>query len=249
MERGQEKQQGKRRPEKRLKERKRPSGIGIIGGTFNPVHLGHLRVAEEVRETMGLEKVLFVPAGTPPLKGSSGLVPARKRLEMVKLAVAGNPFFEASDLECGKPGPSYTVNTIEKLSEMHPGRRLFFITGTDVFLDLHLWWRPDRLIELADFVVVSRPGYTFAGVPGSPFVLKEKDLSKKKRQIAALEAQPTGRPVRLRLASGRVLHLVKVTGLDIAARQIRALLKAGRSPRYLLPEQVLSFIIQNKIKF
>ncbi len=249
MQRGQKEKKQSPELKQKGKKQKKLSGIGVMGGTFNPVHSGHLRVAEEVRETLGLEKVLFVPAGTPPLKASHGLAPARKRLEMVRLAVAGNPFFEVSDLECGKSGPSYTVSTLERLSEMHPGKRLFFITGADVFLDLHRWWRPGRLIELADLVVVSRPGYPFSGVLDSPFVLKEKDLSKKKRQAAALEAVKAGRMVRMGLASGRALYLVKVTALEISARQIRALLKSGRSPRYLLPEQVLSFIIQNKIKF
>ena len=237
-------------PHSEVKKPDRPSGIGIMGGTFNPVHTGHLRVAEEVRETLRLEKVIFVPAGNPPLKAGSGLAPARKRLDMVRLAVAGNPFFEVSDLECSKSGPSYTVGTLERLSDAYPGKRLFFITGIDVFLDLHLWWRPESLIELADFVVVSRPGYLFAGILASPFVLKGKDLAKKKKELAAFdEAGKAGKPVSLKLASGRGLHLLRVTGLEISARHIRALLKEGRSARYLLPEHVLSFIIQNKIKF
>ncbi len=219
-----------------------------MGGTFNPVHNAHLRVAEEVRETLGLEKVLFVPAGTPPLKSGAGLAPARKRLEMVRLAVAGNPFFEVSDLECRKSGPSYTVNTLEKLSDEYPDKRLYFITGADVFLDLHLWWRPERLIELADFAVVSRPGYPFAGILDSPFVLKDRWLANKKKELAALDEGKKA-AVRLRLSGGRALHLLRVAPLGISAKHIRALLAAGRSARYLLPEHVLSFIIQNKIKF
>ena len=239
---------------KKEKKRQKPSGIGIMGGTFNPVHTAHLRVAEEIRETLGLEKVLFVPAGNPPLKKGSGLAPSRKRLQMVRLAVEGNPFFEVSALECGKTGPSYAVGTLEKLSIIYPGNRLVFITGIDVFMDLHLWWRPERLIELADFAVVSRPGFHFSGVFGSPFVQKGKGLPKKKLEVAALDEAGENRnakkeKVKLGLASGRALHLVKVTEMAISARHIRALLAAGKSARYLLPEQVLSFIIQHKIKF
>ncbi len=226
-----------------------------MGGTFNPVHTAHLRVAEEVREVLRLEKVLFVPAGNPPLKKGSGLAPARKRLQMVKLAAAGNPFFEVSDLECKNAGPSYTVNTLERLSEMYPGKRFCFITGIDVFMDLHLWWRPERLVELADFAVVSRPGYLFSDILESQFVSKGQNAlslkrSKKRLEIAALDdGKKTVKAVRLKLASGKALHLVRVTEMEISARRIRALLRMGKSVRYLLPERVLSFIIQNKIIF
>ncbi len=249
-------------------------GIGVLGGTFNPVHMAHLRAAEEIREILGLEKVIFVPAGNPPLKESSGLAPADKRLKMVKLAIRGNPGFEVSDLEVSGPGvpgtgvpglkrrggarcsrpagypgetPSYTVNTLERLGEQYGSDRLFFITGLDAFENLHLWWRPERLIELADFVVMSRPGHDFTSLAGSPFIAKKRGA--KKRGFTFRGPGEKGGTARLELASGRALYLVKITDMDISARGIRELLAAGRSVRYLLPEPVLSFIISNKLKF
>ena len=234
-----------------------PQGIGIFGGTFNPVHIAHLRAAEEIREILGLGKIIFVPAGNPPLKGSAGLAPAKARLKMVKLAIKGNPYFEVSDLECRRDpeacrktaGPSYTVKTLEKFREKFGASRLFFITGADVFENLHLWWRPERLTELADFVVMSRPGFNFSGLMRSPFVDRKSLTVRLRSEIAALDAGPLkkGRVVKLKLklASGRALYLVRVTDMEVSAREIRALLAAGKSARYLLPEAVLSFIIAN----
>ncbi|MDA8085769.1 MAG: nicotinate-nucleotide adenylyltransferase [Nitrospiraceae bacterium] len=215
-------------------------GIGVLGGTFNPIHIAHLRAAEEIREILGLEKVIFVPAGVPPLKGRAGLAPAGARLKMVKLAIRGNPFFEVSDLEVAGGAPSYTVNTLERLGEKYGSGRLFFITGLDVFKSLHLWWRPERLIELADFVVMSRPGYDFSSLEDSPFISKKKRF----RGPGA-----KGKAAKLELASGRALYLVRITDMDISARGIRQMLASGGSARYLLPEAVLSFIISNKLKF
>ena len=220
----------------------------MLGGTFNPVHVAHLRAAEEVREALGLEKVFFVPAGNPPLK-TSGLLPADQRFRMVRLATKGNPDFEVSAIECrGGRHPSYTVYTLEELGSMYGSGRLRFITGIDVFKNLHLWWRPGRLIELADFVVVSRPGHDFVSLADSPFVAPSgRNLAR----LAAMDARKgeKGRTTRLRLASGRALYLVRITDMDISGKSIRALLAAGRSVRYLLPEPVLSFIISNKLSF
>ena len=229
-------------------------GIGVLGGTFNPIHVAHLRAAEEVREALGLEKVVFVPAGNPPLK-TRGLLPADKRLKMARLAVRGNPGFEVSAMECrGGRRPSYTVETLENLDAVYGNGRLRFITGIDAFKNLHLWWKPGRLIELADFVVVSRPGHDFASLADSPFVAKAKNKKSSGRRLARLAALDArkgekGRTVRLPLASGRSLYLVRITDMDISGKGVRALLAAGRSVRYLLPEPVLSFIISNELEF
>ncbi len=233
-------------------------GIGVLGGTFNPVHIAHLRAAEEVREALGLEKVIFVPAGNPPLKAAPGLLPADKRLKMVRLAVRGNPRFEVSAMECrGGRAPSYTVDTLERFARKYGSDRLRFITGIDVFKGLHLWRRPWRLIELADFVVMSRPGHDFSGLMDSPFMARKKGAGDKgfsgRRLMemagaCARKGEKGGTP-RLELASGRALYLVRITDMDISAQGIRALLAAGRSARYLLPEPVLSFIITNGLEF
>jgi nicotinate-nucleotide adenylyltransferase len=120
---------------------------GIFGGTFNPIHYGHLRSAEEVREKFGLDKILFVPAGSPPLK-TEGIADALHRQEMLRLAVTDNKFFELSDIECRLPGKSYTVNTIEQLKEANPDAKFFFILGIDAFIDIPNWWQPEILITL-----------------------------------------------------------------------------------------------------
>jgi nicotinate-nucleotide adenylyltransferase len=130
--------------------------LGILGGTFDPIHVAHLRIAEEVREALALERVLFVPAADPPWKRASA--PFADRLEMVRIAVASNPSFEASDLEAGRPGPSYTVDTLEALRARFPDRRLWFIVGADAFAEIDRWHRAGRLLELASFAVVERPG-------------------------------------------------------------------------------------------
>jgi nicotinate-nucleotide adenylyltransferase len=139
--------------------------LGILGGTFDPIHLAHLRIAEEVREALALERVLFVPAADPPWKRAAA--PFADRLEMVRIAVAGNPGFEASDLEGGRPGPSYTVETLEELRSRLPDERLWFIVGADAFAEVERWHHAQRLFELAAFAVVERPGSEAAltGVP------------------------------------------------------------------------------------
>lgn len=154
--------------------------LGVFGGTFNPVHYGHLRAAEEAREVLGLEKVLFVPSGNPPLKHTD-LADAGQRYEMVRRAVAGNRPFEVLDIECTSPEKSYTVNTIGKLHEMYAGCDLYFMLGVDAFIDLPNWYMPEKLVSIVNFAVLSRPGCRFADLLASPYLppgdrkLKELD--------------------------------------------------------------------------
>ncbi|GAB4485057.1 MAG: nicotinate-nucleotide adenylyltransferase [Thermodesulfovibrionales bacterium] len=213
--------------------------IGILGGTFNPIHLGHLRIAEEARERLGLDQVIFIPAGTPPLK-TREIAPARHRLRMTRLAVLGNRFFSVLDVECARPDKSFTVHTLELLARRHAGATLYFLTGIDAFLDLPLWKDPERLLQLAHFVVLSRPGTRFTDLLGSPYIksgrmtLQELDASK--RSDAALP-----------LADGHDLLLLRVTDLSVSSTAIREALKNSRSVKYLLPPKVESYIIFNKL--
>jgi nicotinate-nucleotide adenylyltransferase len=140
--------------------------LGILGGTFDPIHLAHLRIAEEVREALALARVLFVPAADPPWKRAAASF--ADRLEMVRLAVAAHPAFEASDLEGGRPGPSYTVETLEELQRRLPDQRLWFIVGADAFAEIDRWHHAERLFELAAFAVVERPGCEGVGVAVPP---------------------------------------------------------------------------------
>ena len=133
--------------------------VGLLGGTLDPIHLGHLLVAEEARVKLGLEEVIFIPTGRPWMKAGDSIAPGHHRMNMVRLAVATNPFFRSSSDEVDRPGPSYTVDTLEALKTgEHEEDDLYFILGVDLLKEFHLWKRPDRILELSTLVVVPRPG-------------------------------------------------------------------------------------------
>ena len=142
--------------------------VAIFGGTFDPIHLGHLEVATAAADEFGLDRVLFIPAGRPPHKAKRELVPYEDRLEMVRLACEDDPRFEASRLEePGQGRPSYSIHTIERLrGDLEQDDRLFVILGADAFNDLFTWYRVDDVVRLAEFIVVSRPGEAIANVLG-----------------------------------------------------------------------------------
>jgi nicotinate-nucleotide adenylyltransferase len=132
----------------------------VLGGSFDPVHRGHLRLAEEGRRALGAERVLLVPAAAQPLKTGGPLAPAADRLAMLRIAAQGRPWLEVSDVDLRRPGPSYTVETLEALrAELGPGARLIFLAGADVLPDLARWYRIDDILSLAEFVIATRPGY------------------------------------------------------------------------------------------
>lgn len=197
--------------------------VGVFGGTFDPIHLGHLRIAEEAREALDLEKVLFIPARLPPHKEGADLSPPDFRLEMVRRAVAGNPHFEACDLELRREGPSYSVLTLRQLGKgLTPGDRLWFLMGSDSYREVHTWYRYGELFELADVAVLSRPPDSRA--LGAP---------------TGLESAFTSTPGGFRHASGRQIRFVEVTLLDISSTDIRRAMASGRSVRYLVPDSVI----------
>jgi len=139
--------------------------IGILGGTFNPVHIGHLILAEEVREKLGLSKVIFVPAYLPPHKENSDIAQAKDRLEMVKLAIRTNKFFQASDMEIKRDGRSYTIDTVKEFKKLYPRDEMYFITGSDLLKYLEEWKDLNEIIQLVKFVVATRPGYPLEKIP------------------------------------------------------------------------------------
>ncbi|APW62156.1 nicotinate (nicotinamide) nucleotide adenylyltransferase [Paludisphaera borealis] len=132
--------------------------LGLFGGTFDPIHLGHLILAEQCREACGLERVWFVVAGEPPHKRGPARTPVAHRLEMARLAVAGHSAFEVSDIEAVRPGPHYSVETLAEVQRLRPADDLFFLIGADSLVDLPTWREPDRITQLATIVVVNRPG-------------------------------------------------------------------------------------------
>ncbi len=213
--------------------------VGIFGGTFNPVHYGHLRAAEEVKEKLDLDRVLFIPAGSPPLK-TRDIEDGGHRYEMIKRAIRGNPSFDLSDIECKKKGKSYTVKTIEALKRANPETEFFFIVGIDAFLDIPEWWQPDLLVSLANFIIISRPGFPFSELRTSPYLKPGRKI------LRAFDGLKT-EICRTKLQSNRDAILVKLTPLGISATAIRRLIRQGKSIKYLLPPEVYSYIITNNL--
>ena len=139
--------------------------IGVLGGTFNPIHIGHLILAEEAREKLGLDRVVFVPTYLPPHKDGVDIAPAQARLEMVRGAVAGNKHFRVSDVEIRRNGRSYTIDTVRAFRKKYPQDELYFITGSDVLNYLSEWKDVEAILKLVKFVVATRPGYPLENIP------------------------------------------------------------------------------------
>ena len=136
--------------------------LGLLGGSFNPVHNGHLAIARQTREALGLDQVLFIPTSQPPHKPNGSLAPAQDRYEMVRMAIAADPVLAISDIEIRRPGKSYSIDTIRLLQQEYGAQtQLFFLIGLDAFLDFPSWRDPVILLELCQFVILSRPGLSF----------------------------------------------------------------------------------------
>jgi nicotinate-nucleotide adenylyltransferase len=207
--------------------------LGILGGTFDPVHFGHLRLAEEAAEALALAEVLWIPAGHPRHREPPRTAPAH-RLAMVRLAVADRPGFAVDATEADYPGASYTVPTLERLRrEQGPSRPLVLLLGTDAFAGLASWHRWRELFDLAHVAVATRPGYGLEGVAPD---LADELRARRVETPAELAARP----------HGSILTFV-ITPLAIAATDIRERLAAGRSARYLLPDAVLDYLGRNHL--
>ena len=195
--------------------------IGVLGGTFDPVHIGHLMMAEEARASLNLAEILLVPAGQPLLKLDYPVTPAEHRLQMLRLAIAGRPHFKVSTVEIERPGPSYTVGTIAELRVQYGSEdEIFFILGWDSFAQLPGWREPSRLIKMCYLVAVPRPGF-------------------QRPDLKALEDLIPG-------ISERVLLMDKPQ-IDISASAIRVLAAQGLPLRHLVPDPVEEYIRQHKL--
>lgn len=208
--------------------------LGVLGGTFDPIHTGHLRLAEEAREALGLGGVRLIPAGQPPHRGEPGST-AEDRLAMARLAAAGNPGFSVDDGEVRSRHKSYTVPTLERLrAEIGPQQSLVLILGADAFAGLPTWHRWTDLFVLAHIAVANRPGYAPHGRRWPATLSPALD--------AACAGRHTADPAELRhTPAGRVVPF-DMTPLAISASLIRDLVRNGHSARYLLPESVLDYI-------
>ena len=195
--------------------------IGILGGTFDPPHLGHLLIAETARVALGLESVLFVPAGEPWLKSGQRITPAERRLRMVQLATADNPDFCVSDCEVRRSGPTYTVDTLRELRDAYrPETQLYFIVGSDVLDQFHRWKEPECILRLCRLAVIERPGGPADGIGA---------LAERFPEAAASGAAVS-------VAGPRV---------DFSASELRRILAAGQSTRYQIPDAVAAYISEH----
>ncbi len=196
-----------------------PGSVGILGGTFDPIHHGHLGIAEEARETLGLERVLFIPAATPPHKPGRPVSPVADRLAMVELAIAGNPAFAASDVELRRGGTSYTVDTLEAL--LADGlRQPWLILSAEALAGLATWRSPERVLDMARLAVVPRAGHDVL-------------------DTAWLEARFPGRGGRATFLPGPLL--------PISGSVVRRRAAVGRSVRYLVPDAVAAYIANHHL--
>lgn len=191
--------------------------LGVIGGTFDPIHIGHLQLAQSVYEHMGLEKVLFVPAYIAPHKLGQRFAPAEDRYEMTRLAVQDKPHFNLTDMELRRSGVSYTIDTVKELKTLYTDCELFFIIGEDTVTQLHTWHRVRELLQMVTFVAAGRPGYD--GV----MELVEKNLG---------------------VAAVKKIILLDTPEYDVSSTKIREYLRCGKALTGLVPSAVESYIRQ-----
>lgn len=205
--------------------------IGLFGGTFNPIHYGHLRPAEEIGDRLGLDPIVFIPASDPPHKEKKDLLPAPQRAEMVRLAIADNPRFSFSDAEIARPGKSYSVETIPHFQRLWGAEaELYFLMGLDAFLEIGTWKDPETLFTLCHFVILTRPGFEkFFTAEHLPVDLASDFCYDPKIDGYVYK-------------SGFGVFPREITALDISSTKIRESVRRGRSIRYLVPPAVEKFI-------
>jgi len=190
-------------------------GLGVLGGTFDPIHHGHLVAAQEAWWQLGLEKVLFLPAGLPPHKRGRRISAAAHRLRMAELAIAGKPHFAVSRVDLERQGPSFTLDTLLLLrKEVGPEEALFFIEGADSLADILKWHEPQGILELCELAVVRRPGVTI-------------DLAKLEVRLPGLTSK---------------VHWIEMPWLDISSSDVRARVKQGKPISYLVPDRVEEYV-------
>lgn len=195
--------------------------VGILGGTFDPIHLGHLALASGAMHLAGLDRVIFLPNRQPPHKAGRPVTPAHHRAAMVRLAIAGDDRFGCSDLELRREGPSYTIDTVRAFQADQPDWQLAFLVGMDSLLEITTWKEYETLLTLVDLLVVNRPGYPT------------------ERGERALE--------RLGPDLRRRVRILQVPGVAVAASDLRRLAGEGYPLRYLVPEPVAAYIAKHRL--
>jgi nicotinate-nucleotide adenylyltransferase len=210
--------------------------IGLFGGTFNPIHFGHLRPAQEIREWLSLDPVIFIPASDPPHKEKKEVLAAGLRAEMVRLAIADNPRFSFSDVEINRPGKSYSVETISYFrAQFGEHSELYFILGLDAFLEIGTWKDPATLFTLCHFIIMTRPGF-------------EKKFGPEHLPVDLVPnfCYDSGKGGYMH-KSGYGVFPREITALDISSTKIRESVRNGASITYLLPPVVEEFIREQNL--
>lgn len=197
-------------------EGKKKHKLGIMGGTFDPIHYGHLVAAEGARHHFGLDSVVFVPAARPPHKGNSSISHPSDRLNMTVLATGSNNNFEVSDIEIKRRGPSYTIDTVNQFRQSRPDASVHFITGADAVLEILTWHRVQELLEICHFIAATRPGYRLENLSGILKGLPSQCIDK--------------------------ISVMEVPALAISSTDIRERVGKGMPIKYLLPEEVEDYI-------
>ena len=195
--------------------------LGVYGGTFDPIHYGHLVLAEQCREQLGLDEVRFLPAGHPPHKPDQKITPGQQRAEMVGFAIAGHPQFKLDRRELQRPGPSFTVDTLLELQSEQSDAELFLLLGADSLVDLPHWREPARIAQLATIVAVNRAGGPALDVSVLKSVLSDEAVAR--------------------------IRLLAIPGCDLSATDLRQRAREGRSLRYLTPRAVECYIQEKSV--
>ncbi|NTW72853.1 MAG: nicotinate-nucleotide adenylyltransferase [Eubacteriaceae bacterium] len=195
--------------------------IGILGGTFNPIHYGHLLLAESARDRLSLDKVIFIPTGNNPYKTDDQEVDSFHRYKMTELGIRSNDKFEVSDIEINRRGYTYTIDTLEELEKLYPGDSLFFITGADIIFEIDNWKKADQVLKKTSIITTFRPGY------------EQENLDVRIEELRELY--------------GAKIFKLYAPEMDISSSEIRSRIKHGYSIKYLLPEAVEDYIYKNDL--
>ena len=213
-----------------------PVPLGLLGGTFDPVHYAHLRLAEELADALGLSEVRFVPASVPPHRGAPR-ASAEQRRRMVELAIAGNPRFSLDDRELHREGASYSYDTLTEVRGEIGDRPLCLLMGADAFVALTTWHRWEEVLDLAHVVVARRPGYPLEQLAASlPGALKSQYVHRHLPDARGARLEPAGR-----------IFTHELTALDVSATALRRQISRGGSLRYLLPDAVIAYIESQRL--
>ena len=211
--------------------------IGLMGGTFDPIHLGHMRAAEEIKEILNLDRICFVPSRVPPHKNSDNISKTSDRLNMLKLALGDIPYFDIDEFELTRNTTSYTIDTLTHLTYHHPDSEFYFIVGNELFKDIDTWKKYEELFKTANFIVLARPGVEQNNSDLLPLALKSQFRYYK----------GSGESKSYVNKDGKLVIFTQINGLKISSTEIRNLVKENKSITNLVPPGVEKYIIGNKL--